>query len=53
MKSISVRLSEDEFNMLEKLREDTFKAFGITLSRHGLLKQAINNGFQSIAKFTK
>ena len=53
MKSISVRLTEEEVQTLERLREETFETFGISLSKHGLLKQAIMLGYKSIEQFNK
>ena len=51
-KSITVRLTEEEMETLERLREETLDAFGIGLTQHAILKQAINMGFKRIGKFT-
>jgi len=52
-KSISVRLDEEEVKTLEALRAEQFEAFGISMSQHALLKQAIQMGYKQIREFTK
>ena len=53
MRSISVRLTDEEHDTLERLREETLRTFGIAISKHGLLKQAIMLGYKRIGRLTK